>query len=925
MAKSSGDSNQINSRLPNNCKQCLLPINGEYITAAGNKGFFHTNCFRCFDCHELVAEKFFPLTDQDGTDRIYCENDYFRRLDLLCAKCGSALRGPHINALGKKYHLDHFTCSICPVSFKQRDKYFEQDGKVYCQDHYSVLFAARCGGCQTAVLKNFVEMNRDETVEQWHPECYIIFKLWNVKIASSKLALTNSNSTEVSQEVNRHKNTADKACKILHVLSAFEESSAECIQEMLIHFSNQNLQQGIIQAEKFICHIEALFLCLDSIDLNLVKFKDSIGINLVKEPKHLAKKIVHFFTRLSQQTNPNSNRDQSTTQLIELVTNLARELKSLIRSALKGALKLDRVYSQSSAIDDFLSILIALGEIKPSHESGIFSLNGDETSMDLCVGCQKAVEEANICFQNYHWHKQCFKCNICNVDISNSFLDSFFDVKFETVLCNQHQTANSKNGFECITQLQQYIFLLRCALKRLCSHLKVTIDASTVENPCSVSEKIRKSNEQLSIMEESGVTPKLGTTEQKSTYGDNLAPRSSSLFSKDIQQNGSFKASNPSPLAIPPPTQPTMIPSSSLPLLQQSFPESPSTQRAPSSISPKNVLLNSQSSPPPYASPLANSSKRIPLSDLGTWEHLVVKNLAVVKLHGLMSNYFSTQEMANFVFRKKTVWEKMVKSIISSDKNSAKIKEGTFGVSLETLVDKCSVTTTLGPKGCGSFRIPYFIDASVKLLLTMDISSEGIFRKNGNIKRLKEVTDDLDRDPFNFNCKDDNPIQIAALIKKFFREMPEPLLTWRLHKLFITAMKLSDEAVKKEALQYILCLLPKQNIDLLVVLMWLLNIIFEQCVLSENSAANPDDTGGNKMSIKNLATVFAPNILASKSKNLQDDDNNLGIEVIKLLLTYQNDFWLVPENIMVSINEGQGDNEKEREILKKYEEVIVSM
>lgn len=88
-----------------------------------------------------------------------------------------ALRGPHINALGKKYHLDHFTCSVCPTVFRQHDQYFERDGNVYCQYHYSVLFAAKCGGCQTAVLKNFVEMNKEEVVEQWHPECYMIYKV----------------------------------------------------------------------------------------------------------------------------------------------------------------------------------------------------------------------------------------------------------------------------------------------------------------------------------------------------------------------------------------------------------------------------------------------------------------------------------------------------------------------------------------------------------------------------------------------------------------------------------------------------------------------------------------------------------------------------------------------------------------------------
>jgi hypothetical protein len=73
----------------------------------------------------------------------------------------------------------------------------------------------------------------------------------------------------------------------------------------------------------------------------------------------------------------------------------------------------------------------------------------------------------------------------------------------------------------------------------------------------------------------------------------------------------------------------------------------------------------------------------------------------------------------------------------------------------------------------------------------MDLSAEGIFRKNGNIKRLKTVTDALDRDPFACDFQDDNPIQIAALLKKFLREMPDPLMTFRLHKLFVTSQCMS--------------------------------------------------------------------------------------------------------------------------------------
>jgi hypothetical protein len=62
---------------------------------------------------------------------------------------------------------------------------------------------------------------------------------------------------------------------------------------------------------------------------------------------------------------------------------------------------------------------------------------------------------------------------------------------------------------------------------------------------------------------------------------------------------------------------------------------------------------------------------------------------------------------------------------------------------------------------------------------------EGIFRKNGNIKRLKAVSDALDQDPYSLELAEDNQIQLAALIKKYLRDMPEPLIPFKLNKLLL--------------------------------------------------------------------------------------------------------------------------------------------
>lgn len=58
---------------------------------------------------------------------------------------------------------------------------------------------------------------------------------------------------------------------------------------------------------------------------------------------------------------------------------------------------------------------------------------------------------------------------------------------------------------------------------------------------------------------------------------------------------------------------------------------------------------------------------------------------------------------------------------------------------------------------------------------------------NGNIRRLKELTESIDRDPASVDISLDNPVQLAALLKKFFRDLPDPLMTYKLHRLFIAS------------------------------------------------------------------------------------------------------------------------------------------
>jgi hypothetical protein len=120
---------------------------------------------------------FFPFVTPEGQTLPLCERDYFRRLELVCGTCHEPLKGAYIIALDQKYHTDHFMCCACSTTFGPEDSYYEHEGQVYCHYHYSTQFAVMCAGCEMAILKQYVEIERNDSVEHWHPECYMIHKV----------------------------------------------------------------------------------------------------------------------------------------------------------------------------------------------------------------------------------------------------------------------------------------------------------------------------------------------------------------------------------------------------------------------------------------------------------------------------------------------------------------------------------------------------------------------------------------------------------------------------------------------------------------------------------------------------------------------------------------------------------------------------
>ncbi|KAF9123284.1 hypothetical protein BGW39_009131 [Mortierella sp. 14UC] len=986
------------------CGKCELQMKGSFVRALGST--YHLDCFKCLDCGDIVASKFFPITEPDGTQYPLCERDYFRRLDLVCQSCGGALRGSYITALDYKYHIEHFTCSVCPTVFGPQDSYYEHDGMVYCHYHYSLFYAAKCAGCRTAILKQFVEINRNSQDEHWHPECYMIHKFWNVKLSFSPQSddppdnnridtaptadpgsgdgessgelqvLTVSDGTTngrssaplspaegPSSDAVESKSPADlklaqqqmeeKVYQIWTVLSAFEESSAGCISEMLLHVSNGAYYDGVQMAGRFILHVDILFSAIDDLEAQMREVGDQSDMAHGREAKMLCKKIVNFFSLLSHTQESGVRRLGMTQELLSLVTGLAHYLKILIRIALTCALKLERQHNSASVIARFLNKLVELANRDKfqSEIQGKPEVDAEVTS-DLCASCRVTIEDECFTYNHHHrWHPKCLICAKCAKPQATVYYDALFDTDRGSVLCQQCKTPESQAGFSHVTKLEQYTFLLRVALIRLENLLHLKGDeqgavdqrtrqlaASPTMTPLSPPGLMRNDSRSKSYSSDDNRQYEpihLGDIKRvKSTHLDrklsNSAriPRRKTVIERqrrptraiDATLSEQFSNENATArnLAVTggaaegaePATLEIEIvdekPEAGVMLDDDEEIDGPSPD-APATLSDLTERLR-----------ISTAVNRQYLNELSALELFIVKHLAVLTLAPIVSEYFTLEELLDLIGqRKQTLWGRLVKGL-KNDKKKPKV-EGTFNVPLEVLVERNGVDSALGA-GPGRIRIPSFVDDSISAMRNMDMSVEGVFRKNGNIRRLKELSESIDKDPSAVNLSEDNPVQVAALLKKFLRDLPDPLLTFKLHRLFVVSQKMEEESVRKTILHLTCCLLPKANRDSMEAICLFLRWVA--------SFSHVDEETGSKMDLHNLATVITPNILYSKSKDPTKDESFLAIEAVMGLLEYQDDFCVVPMDLSSILNDQDlvesSTDLSSKDILKRCENLVRS-
>ncbi|NXQ29318.1 ARAP3 protein, partial [Alaudala cheleensis] len=151
--------------------------------------------------------------------------------------------------------------------------------------------------------------------------------------------------------------------------------------------------------------------------------------------------------------------------------------------------------------------------------------------------------------------------------------------------------------------------------------------------------------------------------------------------------------------------------------------------------------------------------------------------------------------------------------------------------------------------------IPIIVDSCIAFITQYGLRHEGIYRKNGAKSRIKVLMEEFRRDARNVKLRiSDNFIEdVTDVLKRFFRELEDPIFTLELHPLWKEAAGISSKPQRLERYKELIHRLPRLNHKTLAALIGHLYRVQKCADL-------------NQMSTKNLSLLFAPSLFQTDGK-----------------------------------------------------------
>ncbi|XP_053318529.1 arf-GAP with Rho-GAP domain, ANK repeat and PH domain-containing protein 3 [Spea bombifrons] len=167
----------------------------------------------------------------------------------------------------------------------------------------------------------------------------------------------------------------------------------------------------------------------------------------------------------------------------------------------------------------------------------------------------------------------------------------------------------------------------------------------------------------------------------------------------------------------------------------------------------------------------------------------------------------------------------------------------------------CGTGNVLRDQQLSRNDIPIIVDSCIAFLTQYGLCHEGIYRKNGAKSRIKLLMDEFRKDARNVKLRiSDNFIEdVTDVLKRFFRELDDPIFTTELHPKWKEAAGHPEKSKRLDKYIELINQLPKVNRATLTALIGHLYRVQKCADL-------------NQMCTKNLALLFAPSLFQTDGK-----------------------------------------------------------
>ncbi|XP_077360690.1 stAR-related lipid transfer protein 13 isoform X2 [Festucalex cinctus] len=223
--------------------------------------------------------------------------------------------------------------------------------------------------------------------------------------------------------------------------------------------------------------------------------------------------------------------------------------------------------------------------------------------------------------------------------------------------------------------------------------------------------------------------------------------------------------------------------------------------------------------------------------------HISSQSAAQLSLLHKFSLLRLTAIMEKYSMSNKHGWNWSVPKFMKRIKSPDSKDKSVFGVPLIVHVRRCG------------FPLPLCLLQALAHLTRHCLDQVGLFRKSGVKSRIQALRHQCDASPDAVDYEEQSAYDVADMLKQFFRDLPEPLLSNKLGETFLHIYQYVPKEQRLQAVRAAILLMADENRQALQTLLYFLRDV----------AGQVDE---NQMTAANLAVCLAPSLFhLSLTKN----------------------------------------------------------